>query len=374
MPDQSREYLAVVKDDIRGGDAPYTRVNPARNSVDEVRVTIYKAVIEPTIMYSSSTWAPAAEKITTQKKLRTVQRGFAQKICKSYRTVSYNAAVVLAGLIPLDARVREAAQLYEAKRGRPPSMLANKEIENRVCFLLAPHPAKEPNIEFSCLEDMEELTVAANGITGLNIFTDGSKTDDEVGAALTCWEDREETHKKKFRLEAYCTVFQAELYALFQATEYAFKTTGNQVNIFSDSRSSLELLKNMQVFHPLGFAIKNNLIKLEEIGKLVKLFWIRAHVGVPGNERADMLAKEAANESRTQADYDKCPVSYIKKVIRKETINRWNQKYIEGETASITKVYFPTVELAYKFTKRKLLCMPLWNAPDTEEHGKTYSK
>ena len=44
----------------------------------------------------------------------TVQRGFAHKIIKSYRTVSLNATLVLSGLIPLDLM----HWAYEAKRGR----------------------------------------------------------------------------------------------------------------------------------------------------------------------------------------------------------------------------------------------------------------
>ncbi|GBP94907.1 hypothetical protein EVAR_69548_1 [Eumeta japonica] len=51
-----------------------------------------------------------------RNRLHTLKRGFAQKICKSYRTVSFNAALALSGLFPLDLRMQEAVALYKHKK------------------------------------------------------------------------------------------------------------------------------------------------------------------------------------------------------------------------------------------------------------------
>ncbi|GBP90291.1 hypothetical protein EVAR_47623_1 [Eumeta japonica] len=45
----------------------------------------------------------------SRKGLHTLQKGFAQKICKSYHTISLNAALALSGLISLDLRELESA-------------------------------------------------------------------------------------------------------------------------------------------------------------------------------------------------------------------------------------------------------------------------
>lgn len=74
---------------------------------------IYNVAVEPIILYAISVWAPAVNKLGVQKSLNIIQRGFAQKLCKAYRTVSINSALVLAGILPPDLRVREAASLYE---------------------------------------------------------------------------------------------------------------------------------------------------------------------------------------------------------------------------------------------------------------------
>lgn len=80
---------------------------------------MYTAIVEPTIMYAASVWYRAARKQNAQKILNQVQRAFAQKISKSYRIVSLHSALILAGILPLDLRIQEAAKLYEAKRGIP---------------------------------------------------------------------------------------------------------------------------------------------------------------------------------------------------------------------------------------------------------------
>lgn len=53
----------------------------------------------------------------------------------------------------------------------------------------------------------------------MQVFTDGSKMNEKVGAVLTCWRNGKEYKFKTYKLETFCTVFQAELYALYQATE-----------------------------------------------------------------------------------------------------------------------------------------------------------
>ncbi|CAK1595525.1 unnamed protein product [Parnassius mnemosyne] len=97
----------------------------------EIIRTMYTAVVEPVILYAASAWAPAAKKLGVRKQLNTVQRGFAQKIIKSYRTVSLHSALALSGLLPLDLRVQEAASLFEARRGKLQAMLADRVVETK---------------------------------------------------------------------------------------------------------------------------------------------------------------------------------------------------------------------------------------------------
>lgn len=121
------------------------------------------------------------------------------------------------------------------------------------------------------------------------------------------------------------------------------------VNIFSDSRSSLNLLRSPAVTHPLAAEIKQSVRRIREEGRHVRLFWLRAHVGTPGNERADELAKNAALNKKTLPDYSKVPVSHIRGCIREETIQKWQARSVDASTmGSVTKAFLPNVRIAKK--------------------------
>ncbi|GBP57381.1 hypothetical protein EVAR_27412_1 [Eumeta japonica] len=73
---------------------------------------------EPIVLYASCAWAPATGKFVVRKMLDVVQRSVALKACRAHHTVSLRSALILSRLLPLDIRVKEAAWLYEVKRGK----------------------------------------------------------------------------------------------------------------------------------------------------------------------------------------------------------------------------------------------------------------
>ena len=316
----------------------------------EVIHTIYTATIEPIVTYAAAAWAPATKKLGIRKKLGSVQRGFAQKLCKSYRTVSLNSALALSGILPLDLRIQEAAALYEARRGSSRFVPGDREIESAVRFAEAPHPATQTPLEFMCLADQELLD--SNNVQAVRIFTDGSKIEGKVGAALSIWDNDGEIRNLKLSLAAYCTVYQAELLAICKATEVILARQEASYGLYSDSMSALQTLANHGSLHPLAVRARANLAHALCQSKAVTLFWIKAHAGLPGNERADELAKEAALSLRRKPDYDQCPVSFIKRQIRLESLDEWNRRYVSGETASVTKMFLPDAIAAFRIVQQ----------------------
>lgn len=319
----------------------------------EIIRTIYMAVIEPIVTYGAGAWSEATRLSTNRKCLDALQRGFAQKICKAYRTTSLTSVLVLAGILPLDLRVQEAAALFEAKKGISLDYLPpERHLEERVSYLDLPHPATQQHLGFELLEDMSDATQEAHHIAGPQVYTDGSKMEGKVGAALTWWEDGKEILNNTFSLDPHCTVFQSELYALYRAVSQARDSNRETVNILSDSRSSLELLQSPKLSHPLAKAIKECIAQIRAEGRQVRLFWLRAHVGTPGNERADELAKSASAIVSPQPDYTSVPLSYVKKKIREESVQKWQDRYDSTLTGSVTKVFFPDVATSYGIIRK----------------------
>ncbi|XP_046973827.1 uncharacterized protein LOC124540370 [Vanessa cardui] len=156
----------------------------------------------------------------------------------------------------------------------------------------------------------------------------------------------------KLKLSQYCTVYQAELLAIQKATEEIGKIRTPTFAIFSDSMAALQTIQNPNALHPLAVQTRENLHDLSLQGKVVILFWIKAHAGLKGNERADHLAKEAALKSKRRPDYDQCPISFVKRSIRTETLEEWNTRYAAGDTASVTKIFFPNAKTAYRVVRK----------------------
>jgi exonuclease III/ribonuclease HI len=197
----------------------------------------------------------------------------------------------------------------------PPWKLRPPEVDTSISkFLKDQHPALFLKQEFYNLIDK---------YPGINIYTDGSKSNDAVACAFTC-----STYQIQFGLPAQMSIYTAELIAIEQALIFIETVKDeDQFNICSDSLSSLTALSNCDITHPYLLSIltkQNNLVRK---GKLVVFIWCPSHVGILGNEVADRLAKQALVMPVTKlplphTDY-KSPIrSYVKSLWQ----NEWDEE------------------------------------------------
>jgi len=116
------------------------------------------------------------------------------------------------------------------------------------------------------------------------IYTDGSKNNDQYGSAVVT-----RNNKYKFKCHNYCSVFTTELFAIKKALELRETT---KTIIYTDSLSAVHAIMNNKNKNPLVQQIQND---LNSNNKTTILCWIPSHVGIVGNELADKCAKEAIN-------------------------------------------------------------------------------
>jgi len=119
-----------------------------------------------------------------------------------------------------------------------------------------------------------------------NIYTDCSKIGHRVSAALY--------HKRgtlSVRLPGATSVFNAELHAILLALDVVRRSKEKHFLLLSDSYSSLIALGGSHFDQDSVYKYQKTYSTLTNSRKTVILCWIPGHVGIPGNERADRVAK-----------------------------------------------------------------------------------
>ena len=121
------------------------------------------------------------------------------------------------------------------------------------------------------------------------IYTDGSKINAKVGCSAVL---NDIVHKK--RLPDNSSIFSAELTAIDLGLDIITQSDDGRFVIFSDSLSVLTSLKNRNLNNPLMVNLLNRINSVLE-SKSIVFCWIPSHVGIRGNEKADMAAKESTD-------------------------------------------------------------------------------
>jgi ribonuclease HI len=180
------------------------------------------------------------------------------------------------------------------------------------------------------------------------IFSDGSKTGDTVGAGVAVYNDKKLVMKFKYKLQKHCSNNQEEQITILKSLEN-LPTLTDQPNrktaIYTDSKMTLDSLKNYNIHNVLIEAIRNRVRQLTKRDWTIHFGWVNTHTGIGGNELADSLAKEVAQkEGENIYVYDRIPLSTIAYTIKEEGLKKWQTQWERAEKGAICRTFFPNIK------------------------------
>ncbi|XP_043252544.1 uncharacterized protein LOC122397459 [Colletes gigas] len=154
----------------------------------------------------------------------------------------------------------------------------------------------------------------------IHIYTDGSKTETGTGYAVITPESSLST-----KLAPYTSIFTAEATAINHAIKISYINSYTHTIIFTDSMSTLEALSSIPSDNGILLQIQETNHEITEKGHKIILAWIPGHVGIPGNEKADQIAKQVAN---SPTSYQNIPTQEdLIKDIRNKLKCQWESEW-----------------------------------------------
>jgi len=133
----------------------------------------------------------------------------------------------------------------------------------------------------------------------LIVYTDGSKTDEGSGAAF--WiPEMDVAHK--YKLHYTYSSYSAELYAIYRAILYIQPLNREQFLICSDSMSAIKAIESASKARPCTDLVLKIFQETLPIASKIKFQWCPGHSGIAGNDKVDLLAKEAVRDGEITTD------------------------------------------------------------------------
>jgi ribonuclease HI len=360
-------YLGLTLDPKLSWDKHIERkIKAAKHKINKVRSAmgkiwgaspkmmrwIYTGIIRPAISYGSLVWAKACMKEKNIAKLRKVNRLALLSFGFLRRSTPTAGAEVINHVMPLDLHILMEAVSAWWRTGHWLGSWSASTGTHRQCIQAI---IKALNLKIEGSTDRivcertwnhkykfepEERTLDMT--TQVLIYTDGSKVNRQTGSGLVAYREGVLQHTSSFHLDDNNTVFQAEVYAIKQAAMWLLRRwTFQKTMILSDSLSAIQALCGNTMNSQL---VKETIGLLDQVGarNFLSLRWVKAHIGIEGNEAADTAAGIGSQQiGATVKDCPKTPSTVIKNLIKEAFERKWMTNWSNRADCRQTKQWFP---------------------------------
>jgi hypothetical protein len=121
------------------------------------------------------------------------------------------------------------------------------------------------------------------------------------------------------------------------------ENTKRTVLISTDSRITLESIKNWKNRTYLIEKIRTKVIEMEMQNWKIDFNWIKAHAGHHGNELPYQLVKEEATSREINECYKRIPKSAVLRELSEHSVTKWQGEWDHTTKGAITKSFFPKI-------------------------------
>ena len=318
---------------------------------------MFQGIVRPMVSYAAMVWAHQIEDQNLTESLRTLNRAAMNTMVKVPRSTPTRGMEIILDILPLHIHIQQEGlaaytRLFQTSPLQWEGIFTN--LTNSVSHLrywdymsqdarlqdfhneTDSCNIRRPSLRFVLDTDSFVDMSSCQDHLECNVYTDGSKIHDKVGAGVLIIRQNVTIIEDSFRLPDSSTVYQAELTAIREAaailTEFSDLST---VKFFVDSQAALRTFQADYITSKLALQTITMLNNIP--AHQVVLVWTKAHVGNPGNERADQLAK--AGTAHDLALAIPTPRSSIKASIKCHFKAIWLREWHRYPDARQTKLY-----------------------------------
>ena len=221
---------------------------------------------------------------------------------------------------------------------QPPWQLTRPEVDLELSHQVSKNdlPNSVKSISIACISEVYHKHV--------KVYTDGSKSAEGAGFAFHI---PALTVEKAMRCSITHSPFSIELLAIRSALSWISENTSTAecFLLLSDCLSGLEAIKifRYRQENTLVSDIFAILCQIEEKGIKIVMAWIPGHVGIPGNEEADRIARNAATTESTSFQRTAISKMEAKAIIKQHCMTLWDDEYKSTMKGFQYKAFQPSI-------------------------------